>query len=198
MKAVARRIQFIAVMVLAGYIGGVAQEQVPGAANDPRVGLKPGLRNAATAARNLELIASVPKPRGFFDPKAPAGERTPAEKPDPPPTPPGAPKTVEPPGPVFTGLNYANSDMAFRGNQMFVGNFSGFNTYDISNPKAPKLIASVVCPGGQGDLSVHGNLLFMSVEQTRGRIDCGTGGVETPVSIGAVPWRSRLRYFERE
>ena len=40
----------------------------------------------------------------------------------------------------------------------------------------------MVCPGGQGDVSVYGNLLIMSVEQTRGRVDCGTGGVEAPVS----------------
>jgi hypothetical protein len=44
------------------------------------------------------------------------------------------------------------------------------------------LIASIVCPGGQGDVSVHGNLLFMSVEQTRGRVDCGVQGVEMAVS----------------
>ena len=31
-------------------------------------------------------------------------------------------------------------------------------------------------------MSIHGNLLFMSVEQTRGRLDCGTQGVSTPVS----------------
>jgi hypothetical protein len=43
-------------------------------------------------------------------------------------------------------------------------------------------VTSVVCPGGQGDMSVHGSLLVMSVEQTRGRIDCGTQGVEAPVS----------------
>ena len=59
-----------------------------------------------------------------------------------------------------------------------MGSFHGFNTYDISNPKKPKLVASTVCPGGQGDVSIHGNLLFMSVEQTRGRIDCGTEGVK--------------------
>ena len=75
------------------------------------------------------------------------------------------------------GLNFANSDMAFRRADMFLGNFNGFNTYDIETPKKPRLLASVVCPGGQGDMSVHGNLLFMSVEQTRGRVDCGTQGV---------------------
>jgi hypothetical protein len=35
-------------------------------------------------------------------------------------------------------------------------------------------IRNVVCPGGQGDLSVYGDLLFMSVEETRARVDCGT------------------------
>jgi hypothetical protein len=34
------------------------------------------------------------------------------------------------------------------------------------------------CPGGQGDVSVYGHLLFMSVEQPRGRVDCGTQGVQ--------------------
>ncbi len=180
MKAVPRRALVIPALFLVVSIAGVAQDKAPG--TDPRVGLKPGVKDAGQAAWNLELIASVPKPSGFFDPKAPAGEPTPAEKPAPPAPPPGAPKPVEPPSPSFTGLDYANSDAAFRGNQMFMGNFSGFNAYDIGNPRNPKLIASVICPGGQGDVSVHGNLLFMSVEQTRGRVDCGTGGVEAPVS----------------
>ena len=63
-----------------------------------------------------------------------------------------------------------------------VGNYHGFNTYDIENAKRPKLVASIVCPGGQGDVSIYGNLLFMSVEQTRGRVDCGTQGVAATVS----------------
>ena len=65
---------------------------------------------------------------------------------------------------------------------MVVGNYHGFNTYDIENARKPRLLASVVCPGGQGDVSIHGNLLFMSVEQTRGRLDCGTQGVQPTVS----------------
>ena len=72
--------------------------------------------------------------------------------------------------------------MAFRRADMFLGSFNGFNTYDIETPKKPRLMASVVCPGGQGDMSVHGNLLFMSVEQTRGRVDCGTQGVTETAS----------------
>jgi len=71
--------------------------------------------------------------------------------------------------------------MAFQGNHLFIGNFTGFNIYDVS-ADTPKLLASIVCPGGQGDMSVHGNLLIMSVEQTRGRVDCGTQGVTETAS----------------
>ena len=81
---------------------------------------------------------------------------------------------------------------------MFVGNFHGFNTYDIENPKKPKLLASVVCPGGQGDVSVYGNLLFMSVEQTRGRIDCGMQGVADTGQQGTLPRRAHLRHQRHE
>ena len=41
----------------------------------------------------------------------------------------------------------------------------------------PAHISSVVCPGGQGDVSVVGDLLIMSVEQISGRVDCGLGGM---------------------
>ena len=79
-------------------------------------------------------------------------------------------------------LNFANSDLAFAGDVLFEGNFHGFNTYNVEDPLKPQLLGSVVCPGGQGDLSVIGNLLIMSVEQTRGRLDCGLQGVAEPVS----------------
>ena len=164
-----------------------AQTAAPSSTTDPRVGLKAGLRDAGVAARGFELLANVPKPEGFFDPKAPAGEPNPRmteegdkkESSDAKPAAEAAPKT--PPKP-WGGLNFANSDLAFSGTHLFVGNFSGFNVYDVTNPASPALLTSVVCPGGQGDVSVHGNLLFMSVEQTRGRLDCGVSGVEDPVS----------------
>ena len=79
-------------------------------------------------------------------------------------------------------MNFANSDIAFSGTHMFLGNFHGFQTYDIERTNKPRLLASVVCPGGQGDMSIYGNLLFMSVEQTRGRVDCGTQGVTETAS----------------
>ena len=191
MRSVAARFVCFAALVLFIVVAGDAQERSSTASRrDPRVGLKGGLRDAGQAARNMELVSSLAKPEGFFDPKSPAGNPTPPER---------DPKEVEkeeeaekqarargeappprrqPPG----GLSFANSDLAFRGNHLFVGNYHGFNTYNIENARRPQRVASVVCPGGQGDVSVHGNLLFMSVEQTRGRLDCGTQGVEAPVS----------------
>jgi hypothetical protein len=164
-------------------------EGAPSAAsNDPRVGLKAGFHDAGEAARNIERIASLPKPEGFFDPKTPAGtpippERDPNAPPADPNAPPRDPNAPQPFDPVAANrLGFTNSDLAFSGNHVFVGNYHGFNTYDVERPTRPKLLASVVCPGGQGDVSIHGNLLIMSVEQTRGRLDCGTQGVQTPVS----------------
>src|SRR6185295_13412300 len=77
---------------------------------------------------------------------------------------------------VFAQLAFANSDLAFQGNHLFQGNFYGVNIYDISNPANAKLLTTMVCPGGQGDPSVYKNLMFMSVEQPNGRVDCGTQG----------------------
>jgi hypothetical protein len=172
---------------------GTAQ-QVPAvpALNDPRVGLKGGLHDAGEAARNMEHVANLPKPDGFFDPNAPAGRGSPPESATNGRG--GAPAgsaaaaaggnaTPPPFDPIASNrLGFTNSDLAFSGIHVVVGNYHGFNTYDVERPNKPKLAASAVCPGGQGDVSIHGNLLFMSVEQTRGRIDCGTQGVPTAVS----------------
>jgi hypothetical protein len=182
-----------------------AQSQAPASGADPRVALRPGFRDAGQAVLNLELVATLPKPAGFFDPKTPAGPPVPPERPagrgGEPETAgsPGSPEQPAPgggPGPAPQaqggtapqapgaggGLAFANTDLAFSADRMFVGSYHGFNVYVIENARRPQLVSSVVCPGGQGDLSVYGTLLFMSVEQTRARVDCGTGGVPEPVS----------------
>ena len=169
----------LSALIAGAVAAGAAQEPGPAPQKtagpaDPRVGLKPGLRDAGVAARNMELVVTIPKPKGFFDPTSPAGDTVPAETPAgaapaPAPPSPAAPAPGAKPAPArppFT-LNFANSDMAFGNDRLFVGNFNGFNIYDVKDPRKPKLLASVACPGGQGDVSVHGTLLFMSVEQTR-------------------------------
>ena len=170
----------------ASAVAGVAAQQKAPDPKDPRVGLKPGLHDAGTAASGLELVSTRPRPQGFFDPEHPAGDAMPPERPanaSAPAPPPPPPPTNPPAGPPRPGgLDFANSDIAFSGTHMVIGSFHGFNAYDIESPKSPRAIASVVCPGGQGDVSIYGNLLFMSVEQTRGRIDCGTQGIAEAVS----------------
>jgi uncharacterized protein (DUF305 family) len=153
---------------------------------DPRVDLKAGFRDAGQAISNLTLVASLPKPAGFFDPANPAGlPLVKAKKGAKPQT---LPTTVAPAKgePEFSNrgplLSFAQTDMAFSGDRLIVGNYHGFNTYRLGANGVPTQVGSVVCPGGQGDVSVVGNLLLMSVEQGRGRLDCGLQGVAEDVS----------------
>ena len=176
---------------------------------DPRVNLKPGFDDAGQASLNMQLVIAIPKPDGFFDPANPSGlpmsretdaEETLAPDADTPAADAAqnvsstaqASNAVETPvaddpedeksEPRPSLLNFANTDLTFAGDVLIAGNYHGFNAYDISNPRAPQLLSSVVCPGGQGDVSVIGNLLILSVEQTRGRLDCGLQGVAEPTS----------------
>jgi hypothetical protein len=87
---------------------------------------------------------------------------------------------------VIAQLAFANSDFAFQGTHLFQGNFYGVSIYDISDPAKTALLTTLICPGGQGDVSVYGNLLFMSVEMPNGRLDCGAQGFppEPPPAAG--------------
>ena len=144
--------------------------------NDPRFKLTPGFYNAGETAMGLKHLVLVKKPAAFQlgsdnpdDPKVQSilGQlRNPAEAAQ-------MPKGVQL---VFAQLAFANSDIAFQGNHLFQGNFYGLSIYDISNPAKASLLTTMVCPGGQNDVSVYKNLLFMSVEMTNGRLDCGTQG----------------------
>ena len=160
---------------------------------DPRVGLAPGFRDAGEAALNMKLVASLPKPAGFFDPDRPSGlsaarleqleaEAQAAADGTAPETAVEAEAEDENADPRPALLSFSNTDLLFSGDYLVAGNYHGFNTYDISNPVAPQHIGSVVCPGGQGDVSLVGDLLIMSVQEVRGRLDCGLEGVPDPVS----------------
>src|SRR6185295_3106982 len=147
----------------------------PRSTNDPRVGLKGGLYDAGEAASGLQKVATLPKPSGFAPGDMVGG---------PPPPPPPVPGEAAP-GPPPVQYGSTNSDLAFSGNHVFVGNYNGINFYDIDNPMKIKLRTSLICPGGQGDVSVYRHLLFMSAEAVNGRIDCGTQGI--PLPAGYVP-----------
>jgi hypothetical protein len=143
-------------------------------ADDPRAKLTPGVYDAGETSMGMKHLALIKKPDAFqlgtSDPEAAKvkkvidqlginNRKIPTEM-----------------NLVIAQLAFANSDMAFQGNHLFQGNFYGMNIFDISNPANTKLLTSMVCPGGQGDVSVYKNLMFMSVEMPNGRLDCGVEG----------------------
>ncbi|HEX6982183.1 MAG TPA: hypothetical protein VF181_05440 [Balneolaceae bacterium] len=79
-------------------------------------------------------------------------------------------------------IGVTNSDLAFKGNYVIQGNYNGFMVWDISNPASPELVVDFLCPASQSDVSVYGDLLFVSGEGLGGRLDCGTQGVDKTVS----------------
>lgn len=79
-------------------------------------------------------------------------------------------------------IGVTNSDLAFKGNYAIQGNYNGFMVWDISKMSAPELVVDFLCPASQSDVSVYGDLLFVSGEGLGGRLDCGTQGVDQAVS----------------
>ncbi|MBD2843461.1 DUF305 domain-containing protein [Erythrobacter rubeus] len=181
-----------------------------GLSTDPRATLASGFDTAGEAILNLRKVVSLSKPAGFFDPDNPADLRAPVppreeDKKNAP-----AEELAEATDDALADasaaadddatpqredeesltefaertplLDFANTDMAFFDDIMVTGNYHGFNIYRLGDDGVPTLLSSVVCPGGQGDVSVVGDILVMSVEQTRGRVDCGLQGVEEDVS----------------
>ncbi|WP_379552573.1 DUF305 domain-containing protein [Qipengyuania sp. DGS5-3] len=155
---------------------------------DPRANLAAGFDNAGEAIWNLRKVASLSKPAGFFDPANPADLKPPKAKDE---DEKKAAETTPERGEDDTLtefaersplLDFANTDMAFFDDIMVAGSYHGYNIYRLGDDGAPGLVSSIVCPGGQGDVSVVGDILVMSVEQTRGRVDCGLQGVAEDVS----------------
>src|SRR5215813_3462531 len=143
--------------------------------NDPRAKLSPGVYDAGETSMGMKHLMLLKKPGAFqlgaTNPEDPKVEKMLGTL--------HIPNTAKIPKPmhlVLAQLAFANSDLAFQGSHLFQGNFYGVNIYDISKPAHTRLLTSLVCPGGQGDLSVYKNLLFMSVEMPNGRLDCGAQG----------------------
>jgi hypothetical protein len=153
--------------------------------NDPRTKLSPGMYDAGEASMGMKHLLLLKKPDAFQlgsdDPDNPKVQKTLGLL--------GVGDASQMPKPlqlVMAQLAFANSDLAFQGNHLFQGNFYGVSIYDIADPAKAKLLTSMVCPGGQGDVSVYKNLLFMSVEMPNGRLDCSSQGFppEPPPAAG--------------
>jgi hypothetical protein len=166
--------------------------------NDPRFKLTPGLYDAGEASMGLKHLLLVKKPDAFQlgtdqadDPKV---KEMVAQL-----NFPGATKAPKDLQLEIAQLAFSNSDLAFQGNHLFQGNFYGMNIFDISDPAKAYLLTTMVCPGGQGDVSVYKDLMFMSVEMPNGRIDCGTQGFppepEGPPEPAPAPGQKRKRHI---
>ena len=140
-----------AALIVSVSLGASSSARAQSDTTDARAHLKPGLYDAGTASKGLELVAHRNKP-DVFHPNEPGG------------------------------LTYANSDLAFGGNYVYQGNFSGLQIWNIANPLNPTLTDADVCFTEQGDVSIYGHLLFVSAENTGSRLDCGTEGVQDSVS----------------
>ena len=66
---------------------------------------------------------------------------------------------------ITKGLNAEGSDLAFQGRLLLAGTYQGTGFYKIKK-SAPyiKQIGFHNCPGSQGDVSVWGNLAFVSID----------------------------------
>lgn len=163
--------------------------------NDPRYKLTPGLYDAGEASMGLKHLLLLKKPDAFqldaTDPDDPKVQKIFGQL--------GIGNREKMPKPmqmVIAELAFSNSDLAFEGTHLFQGNFYGINIFDISNPAHTALLTSLVCPGGQGDVSVYKNLLFMSVEMPNGRLDCGAQGFPPePPSPPPAPGEERKRHI---
>ncbi|HET9707949.1 MAG TPA: hypothetical protein VFP39_06575, partial [Gemmatimonadales bacterium] len=142
----------IGVFALAAGAAGQGPASAAPPSPDPRVGLRAGWMNAASAAWNLKLVVAAPKPVAFTD-------------------------TTDP-----GNFGFLNSDLAFTGHYVIQGNFHGIQVWDIAQLEHPTLVTSFLCPDAQNDVSVYRNLLFTSGEDFNGRLDCGTQGVQDTVS----------------
>jgi len=166
--------------------------------NDPRFKLTPGMYDAGEASMGMKHLLLLKKPDAFqlgtSEPDDPRVAKTVRQL-----RVGNIAKMPKPVQLVVAQLAFANSDLAFQGNHLFQGNFYGVSVYDISNPASAKLLTTLVCPGGQGDVSVYKNLLFMSVEMPNGRLDCGTEGFppEPPPPAGEEKKR-RLPVAQKE
>lgn len=164
--------------------------------SDPRSKLTPGMYDAGEALFGMRHLTLFKKPdtfrigSNFDDPKVqkallqfgiPDITKFPKEQ---------LPLLKE-----FLDVGFDNTDLAFQGNYLFQGNYHGIAIFDIAEPSNPKLLTAVLCPGGQGDVSVYKNLLFMSVEGANGRLDCSDVGFpRNPPGQRGLPVAQKERF----
>ena len=167
---------FLALPLAAGLIG------TAGCASGSATAGTPSVMPSATLARIAAETAPSPDPRvglgaGLFDAEEAIWNLELV--------------SATPPAEDFVGVT--NSDLAFKDYYAIQGNYNGMQIWNIEDPRQPLLVTGFVCPASQSDVSVYGDLLFVSGEGLGGRLDCGAEGVQEAVS----PERLRgIRIFD--
>ena len=89
------------------------------------------------------------------------------------------------------GTYRQGSDLAFWGDLAVAGNYDnpgGFRLIDISNPASPTEMGQLECPGPQNDVSIWGDLVFVSVDSPRVDSRCGAGAAGRDQVAAGMAW----------
>ena len=154
--------------------------------NDPRVGLKAGLHDAGEAARNMKRVASLPKPDGFFDPAKPGGDAIPPERdPNLPPLPPPDPNAAPHAG---AGRAVEHARLRELGSRVQRATTCSWAASTASRPTTSSGRTSRSCsrrpcaPAARATSRCTATCCSCRSSRRAGRLDCGTQGVQAPVS----------------
>lgn len=80
------------------------------------------------------------------------------------------------------------SDLAFWGNLAVLGKYNGLQLLDISRPEQPRPLGKLECTGGQHDVSVWKDLVFVSVDSPMESDACDAEGASTLTAAAGNAW----------
>lgn len=89
------------------------------------------------------------------------------------------------------GTYRQGSDLAFWGNLAVAGNYDnpgGFRLFDISDPAKLTLVGQFVCAGPQNDVSIWGDLVFVSVDSPRTDANCPSTAAGRDQAAAGTAW----------
>jgi len=88
-------------------------------------------------------------------------------------------------------IGSVNTDLAFWGDTAYMGVYNGLQVVDISDPQHPSVVSDTACQGSQNDVSVWGDLLFISVDRPM----AGTG-CDAERTVDNAPGWEGIRIFD--
>jgi hypothetical protein len=104
-------------------------------------------------------------------------------------------------GGVDGGDYRMGTDLAFWGDMAVLGRFDGLELMDISEPEdrpephEPRHLGGIDCAGNQNDVSIWGDLVFVSVDSPMASDDCAAGAASAAAVAAGSHWEG-LRIFD--